>query len=782
MRPHLHHFIDYNTKPVGPMYKDLIFRASPKAYFRMQATAGTTETDQSGNGKNGTYSGSTYTLNQTTCPLSSVESTDRSVRFNGSSCKLAFAGFGLPRNVFSLEFWINIQAFPGAGSNHSIFYMETGQSNGLLFAYIDELGRLGFFWTGGAFLSTARSLSTWYHVVYVIRADGTTEGYINGTVFQTYQSQGRSLAQVPTASWAFGATAIGSLNSYLDELAVYDYDLSAEEIADHYAARLQGPLTATSYIYATSWLRDQITIQRGRQQEIGSIEPSTAQVILENKDRTWEPGYSGSEIYPLVKVRLLNYLFCRYPGNLGPDNSSFEAGGLSGWTTSGQVASAVSGSGAFHGSWRAQSSTTAAGNTDLISTDYIYVDRTRPHTLSAYFRAYGGTNWADANSGIWVQCYDSAFVQLANAGPTAAATGIQLPASYLSFDPIAAWGRWGGVIPANSLPAGTIYVRIRVRINGNTNAGVDLDAVELNEGTEPATRDSYTEPRLYNLFTGYNNDIVAVNDFFNPKVEWPMVDFFSLLSEKEIENLSFDYQLVGTRIKRLLKMGGWNGDTSKIDAGYNNCMAEEEVSGSLGELISNVALMDWGRFFIDDTGTPVFHDADHHLSDSRQTTSQGTFADKDDGTSILMTDLTWDYGIRSVVNEVSMSRPGGVTQVAKSEPSIKEYGPQTYSETAPFDSDITANNRATDLVTGYSVPIIRFRELKVEPLAQPTEVRRHTAWALVLALELGDRVTVKTTPSGVGSTITRTCYIEATKMEISLETGNWVFTFGLRMT
>jgi hypothetical protein len=98
-----------------------------------------------------------------------------------------------------------------------------------------------------------------------------------------------------------------------------------------------------------------------------------------------------------------------------------------------------------------------------------------------------------------------------------------------------------------------------------------------------------------------------------------------------------------------------------------------------------------------------------------------------------------------------VSRLSGGTALALNLPSQTQYGIQNYTlNDLPLDTDQSAENLATYLVSQYGEPEYRFQSIEVE--LRNLTVEQQNA---VLAIELTDFVRVKFTPNNVPPAIDR---------------------------
>lgn len=222
-------------------YSDEVLADNPWLYWKLDETSGTTASDSSGNGRNGTYTNSP-TLNQT-----ALINEGKSVDFDGTNDHVKYTLGADFTGSFTMECWIDCDtytAYPGVfgawNANSSGNYGSNLQlsNNG---TFDINIARSNFtFWESNTGGYGSVSVDTRYHVALVVddSAD-TAKLYING-------SQAGSTV---TGLGAVGLGAngkelrVGSLggiggfwNGQIQGFAVYDTALSAARIEAHYNA------------------------------------------------------------------------------------------------------------------------------------------------------------------------------------------------------------------------------------------------------------------------------------------------------------------------------------------------------------------------------------------------------------------------------------------------------------------------------------------------------------------------------------------------------------------
>jgi hypothetical protein len=224
-------------------------------------------------------------------------------------------------------------------------------------------------------------------------------------------------------------------------------------------------------------------------------------------------------------------------------------------------------------------------------------------------------------------------------------------------------------------------------------------------------------------------------------------DAFSQFANQTLVGGTAIAQTTGERIETVLQNQGvqWPTNAIAIEQGVQELQAGVIPNGaSAFGYLQTIAQSEPGSLFIDKTGVVVFKD--------RQAQTLGTPVEfSDDGTGIPYQELAVVYGSELLYNEVEVSRQNGGTALAVSLPSQTQYGIQNYTlNDLPLDTDQSAENLATYLVSQYGEPEYRFEAIEIE-LRNLTPEQQDA----VLAIELTDFVRVKFTPNNVPPAIDR---------------------------
>lgn len=202
-------------------YRELVVSASPTSYWPLDERRGTTAEDTM-HADNGTFTSSVQLGIPGALPGS------RAIRLDGKTAKVEL---GRIPSVSSVELWLKIRAtmrFQPAFSNRdeqhpAYIYFGTAQGLTHLFDY------------GYHILRADVADGRWHHLVYTY--DSTTS---TGRVYVDGKLQGFAIWPrvdgAAVASLGYDAVIDKFFKGQLDEVAVYPYPLSAEQVRSHYLA------------------------------------------------------------------------------------------------------------------------------------------------------------------------------------------------------------------------------------------------------------------------------------------------------------------------------------------------------------------------------------------------------------------------------------------------------------------------------------------------------------------------------------------------------------------
>lgn len=221
-------------------YQDLVLSNDPGGYWRLSDGSGTTASDSSGNGDNGTYE-EPITLGQ---PGPLADNPDTSALFDGGYASVPNAAAISPTGPFTLEAWVDpasVVPAPGPGiiEKYSTpandgYALRLNGSNQLqawilgASSYVDVTG------------STVLPVGQWSYVAAVYNGQSLTV-YVNGLPDGSVQTTINPAAgQDSMKIGARGDDANERWNGNLAEVALYDQALTPQEIATDYLTGIDG--------------------------------------------------------------------------------------------------------------------------------------------------------------------------------------------------------------------------------------------------------------------------------------------------------------------------------------------------------------------------------------------------------------------------------------------------------------------------------------------------------------------------------------------------------------
>lgn len=228
--------------------------------------------------------------------------------------------------------------------------------------------------------------------------------------------------------------------------------------------------------------------------------------------------------------------------------------------------------------------------------------------------------------------------------------------------------------------------------------------------------------------------------------------------------------LTGTRIGKLLDVGGWPAADRSLGAGTST-LQTTELGLDLLSAVQEVEQTEFGALFVTAGGLVKFVGRDQLLK-GPYTTSQATFGDT--GSDLEYADLTYEYDDDLIVNEVTVSRADGAMQTVSDSASQTRYLRRSLViDGLLHQSDTTSRDAANWILTHYKDPILRVTGLRLESSAGNDT----THFPQALGRELLDRVTVKRLPQNLGAAISQDVMIQGITHQVSAV--QWVTTWNL---
>lgn len=228
----------------------------------------------------------------------------------------------------------------------------------------------------------------------------------------------------------------------------------------------------------------------------------------------------------------------------------------------------------------------------------------------------------------------------------------------------------------------------------------------------------------------------------------------------------------GARINRILDNMGWPAAERNIAVGKTTVQGTDLSANAWAEIVltSDTEL---GEVYFDVDGRLTFRNRHALLTDTRSNTSQATFGDANDGVELGFVDVELVADLNQTRNIIRAGRVGGVQQVVQDASSIAEYRRRTWQRSDLLhQTDAEVADYAAYVLSLLKDNELRIASIKVDPLADPARLFPH-----VLGRKLGDRVTVKFTPPGGGTRISRDVFIRGIDHAIGLDTWQTTFAF-----
>jgi hypothetical protein len=228
----------------------------------------------------------------------------------------------------------------------------------------------------------------------------------------------------------------------------------------------------------------------------------------------------------------------------------------------------------------------------------------------------------------------------------------------------------------------------------------------------------------------------------------------------------------GGRVGRVLDEAGWPAADRTLSTGDTVHGPYIPDRQSAMGYMQDAETAEDGYLFIGKNGNVVLRDRNWQWTQA----SVGTFSD--DGSDIPYEAITIDANsLEPLRTAVSVTYGPNDAYLKVEDATAKTaYGPAFEALSTPtLDSSLTARSLAQYRLRAWKDPSTRITELTVQPRAKAA-----TAYPVVLALELGDRITVERTPGNpvVGSQIVKSLTVQGISHSIDVD-GTWLTTLYL---
>jgi len=237
--------VNVSSAAPADAYAALVLQDGPTNYWRLNETSGTVLRDF-GSGRNGSYDVAKVDRNQA---ASVGLAPDPAVHFKGTagiSASVPYSPALNPQTDWSIEFWVK----PDFSGTRGTAILSTQDRDAGRAGYVFYQGTSGNLWelnlgVGNSFTAfssgtVAPTAGRWDHLVLTVGGE-TAKFYVNGAVKTT-----RTLTLRPnlTRALEFGSRFGGGVPyaGNIDEVALYRYELSEEQVLSHYGAIFLPPV------------------------------------------------------------------------------------------------------------------------------------------------------------------------------------------------------------------------------------------------------------------------------------------------------------------------------------------------------------------------------------------------------------------------------------------------------------------------------------------------------------------------------------------------------------
>lgn len=232
-------------------------------------------------------------------------------------------------------------------------------------------------------------------------------------------------------------------------------------------------------------------------------------------------------------------------------------------------------------------------------------------------------------------------------------------------------------------------------------------------------------------------------------------DGFTLLNQILLTAGTATVELSGDRINTTLNDADWPALRRDIGDGLSTLGADVigETQNTL-DYLNKIAASEPGAIFIARDGALTFRDRVYG-----QTPTGIVFSDE--STGIPFSDLSVEYGTERLFTTIEVAYNGG-TAIAVNAVSELAYGVNVLRVESLLSNETQAQYLADFYANKFGEPLLRVTSLQI-----PVDGLQGTDLGSVLGLDLGDQVTVRFTPNGIGDPLVQTVVVESIEHNIS---------------
>jgi hypothetical protein len=551
----------------------------------------------------------------------------------------------------------------------------------------------------------------------------------------------------------------------------------------------------------TQYVRN-ISIRRGRQDDLQQFPPGTASLTLDNRDRLFDPFNTAGANYAYLKPRKQIKIVANWNGTEYPLYRGYVAGWPVEYTEAG-LDSTVN--------------IQCFDLMGLVATEQVPSDWVRYHTLSLNPRHYyqlndgrGASYLRDQNNASapnlnipdptpiikWSESetmgrgnLSSSLTFFRGVGKAASATAANPTISMaMWYKPVFDSGGFGSDIrwqlAQSSFLFATSSTTCRITVNNGTNERIFSFSINFNGSSH-----------LVFVMTPNAGGIPSVTVYVNGQQVTTSIVTTGAAGLSNLENVLiygaqcqefalFDYGLTAdqvttlynfnastlvestsARIQRILNTTSIPAGLTSLSATPVNNVCDFPPAVNAANAFQTVTNSENGELFISSRGILTFFAQQYWANNTRSNTSQATFTDSGTGVGYDGSGVTYKVDADNIRNYVTVGFSGGGEVFASDASSISTNGAASESVSTVLETADSAQTLANYVVTIYKNP-----KLQIEPFVSKGQANPSYNWPRLLALELLDRITFVRTPS-VGSAVTKDLLVQS--IEHRITPGEW---------
>lgn len=314
-----------------------------------------------------------------------------------------------------------------------------------------------------------------------------------------------------------------------------------------------------------------------------------------------------------------------------------------------------------------------------------------------------------------------------------------------------------------------------VVVNYGTTPGLYVDGVAATKTVSNVATETIAGGVSYG---GIGGDFYYTSTYKASKTFNGSVDEFLIWADNLTEATIAEHYTIGLgtfatgertdqRADRILNLIDWPTDGRDLGTGLTTVQGIRTSGKTALAALQEVEAAEQGMLFAGADGTITFLTRD----DFNKATTAATFGDSTG--EVGYQDIVIEQSDADIANQVSVSRANGATSTQIDATSQAAYWPRTLEVTDLIcDDDAFAEQLAKDLLRRYKSPQTRIRRLSGTIRGRSAADRQ-----IMLDVGIGDRVTVKRRPQGVGAAISQDLQVQSVSGEVG--TDNLVLSFDL---